>query len=56
MIKCGLGLCGSCIIDGDNFSLRVCVEGPTLTSDILKKLKDFGISQYDETGMKVPIS
>ena len=45
-IKCGIGICGHCAING----LRVCVEGPVFRGEILKQLKDFGKFALDETG------
>ena len=48
MMKCGLGLCGSCSLDitGD----RVCVEGPVFHFDYLEKCKEFGNYKRDESG------
>jgi dihydroorotate dehydrogenase (NAD+) catalytic subunit len=48
MMKCGIGLCGSCCIDptGD----RVCVEGPVFEFDYLDNLKEFGSYKRDESG------
>lgn len=45
-IKCGRGVCGHCAIDG----YRVCTDGPVFPSEIVKKLKDFGKRQLDESG------
>ncbi|MCX8169857.1 MAG: hypothetical protein N3D72_02090, partial [Candidatus Methanomethyliaceae archaeon] len=36
--KCGVGICGSCSIDG----MRICVDGPVFPYSILKNGKDFG--------------
>ncbi|MFQ5710775.1 MAG: hypothetical protein ACE5GD_03240 [Candidatus Geothermarchaeales archaeon] len=55
LMKCGIGLCGSCLIDGEDRAIRLCVEGPVLPSDVLKKLRDFGCHEYDQTGRKVRI-
>ena len=48
MMKCGIGICGSCSIDdtGD----RVCVEGPVFSFDYLAKLKEFGNYKRDGSG------
>jgi len=48
MMKCGIGLCGSCSIDdtGD----RVCVEGPVFSFDYLRGLREFGKYRRDESG------
>ncbi len=48
-MKCGAGLCGSCVIDG----VRVCREGPVFSSTELRKLKEFGSSKRDECGRPV---
>lgn len=45
-IKCGIGICGHCAING----LRVCVEGPVFKGETLKQLSDFGGFALDETG------
>lgn len=49
-IKCGIGLCGSCVLD----RYRVCVDGPVFT---LKELEDtsFGLYKRDECGRIVKI-
>ena len=48
MMKCGIGICGSCCVDdtGD----RVCVEGPVFKFDYIDKLKEFGKYKRDESG------
>ncbi len=48
-MKCGAGLCGSCVIDG----VRVCKEGPVFSSAELRKMKEFGSSKRDECGRSV---
>lgn len=50
-MKCGVGLCGSCVIDGR----RVCVDGPVFTGDEIAALPEFGRSRRDEAGRKVPL-
>ena len=51
-MKCGIGLCGHCIID--NQGTRVCHEGPVFD---VKRLKDtdFGRMKRDSTGKHLPI-
>ncbi|MCL5970471.1 MAG: dihydroorotate dehydrogenase electron transfer subunit [Patescibacteria group bacterium] len=39
-MKCGIGVCGSCCVDKTGW--RMCVEGPVLDSDKLKKISEFG--------------
>jgi dihydroorotate dehydrogenase (NAD+) catalytic subunit len=50
MMKCGVGICGSCSLDetGD----RVCVEGPVFSFDSLAGQKEFGRYERDESGTK----
>ena len=48
MMKCGIGICGTCCLDdtGD----RVCVEGPVFNFDYLEGIKEFGRYKRDESG------
>jgi dihydroorotate dehydrogenase electron transfer subunit len=48
MMKCGIGICGSCSVDhtGD----RVCVEGPMFDFRYLQRMKEFGSYFMDESG------
>lgn len=48
-MKCGIGICGSCDIDG----LQVCRDGPVFDTRKLKKLTEFGKFKRDETGKKI---
>ncbi len=50
-LKCGLGLCGSCVIDGE----RVCVEGPVFTGEELNNFEEFGKYDRDSSGRKKPL-
>ena len=45
-MKCGTGLCGSCVIDG----LRVCADGPVFRGDEVKKMSEFSVSKRDHAG------
>lgn len=49
-IKCGLGICGACCVDG----LRVCRDGPVFTGEVLKNT-EFGIYRRNECGEKVKV-
>ncbi len=49
-IKCGLGICGACCVDG----LRVCKDGPVFSGTILGKT-EFGIYRRNECGEKVTV-
>ena len=45
-MKCGTGVCGCCVIDGE----RVCRDGPVFNSEELDNLSDFGNRKRDECG------
>jgi dihydroorotate dehydrogenase electron transfer subunit len=49
-IKCGLGICGACCVDG----LRVCKDGPVFTGDVINKT-EFGMFRRNECGERVKI-
>ena len=50
-MKCGIGVCDSCAIDG----LHVCTDGPVFSGKELMKLEDFGKIKRDLAGRKVPV-
>jgi dihydroorotate dehydrogenase electron transfer subunit len=50
-MKCGLGLCDSCAIDG----LHVCKDGPVFDETILANLNDFGKHYRKSSGKKAPL-
>ncbi|QLH75524.1 MAG: dihydroorotate dehydrogenase electron transfer subunit [Methanomassiliicoccales archaeon] len=50
-MKCGSGLCGSCVIDGR----RVCADGPVFLGREIDEMKEFGRSKRDEAGRSVPL-
>ena len=50
-MKCGFGICGSCVLDGTGW--RVCKEGPVFTLEELRKVPDFGKWKRDPSGRKV---
>ena len=50
-MKCGAGLCGSCVMDG----MRVCEDGPVFNSGEISKLKEFGRMRLDPAGSKVKL-
>jgi dihydroorotate dehydrogenase electron transfer subunit len=47
-MKCGVGLCGSCVIG----PYRVCRDGPVFNGKVLAELQEFGQSKRDATGAK----
>lgn len=51
-MKCGIGICGSCSIDPEGW--RACVEGPIFTSEIVRKMIEFGKYHRDAAGVKIP--
>jgi len=52
IMRCAIGLCGSCVIG----KLRVCKDGPVLTSEQIREVKDeFGGFKRDFQGRKIPI-
>ena len=52
-MKCGVGVCGSCVMDPTG--LILCVEGPVIDGDTLKGIDEFGESHRDKTGRKRPL-
>ena len=51
-MKCGFGVCGSCVLDP--LGLRVCVDGPVFEGDLLLKT-EFGEFKRDASGARVSI-
>jgi len=51
LMKCGIGICDSCALDG----LHVCRDGPVFPLDVLERSEEFGRTRLDPTGTKVPI-
>lgn len=52
IMRCGIGLCGSCVIG----EFTVCKDGPVLSFEQLSKVKDeFGRLRRDLAGRKIPI-
>ena len=50
-MKCGIGICDSCTING----YRVCKDGPVFDFATLSKMPDFGKWKRNEAGKKIPI-
>lgn len=48
-MKCGIGLCGSCVLD--DIGLRVCADGPIFDYDVLKRSQEFGKYHRDSHGI-----
>jgi dihydroorotate dehydrogenase electron transfer subunit len=52
IMRCGIGLCGSCVVG----RYRVCADGPVFTSKQLNRMKhEFGFSKRDRYGKKIPL-
>jgi len=49
-IKCGLGICGACCVDG----LRVCKDGPVFSGNVINKT-EFGVYRRNECGERVRV-
>jgi dihydroorotate dehydrogenase electron transfer subunit len=49
LMKCGSGLCGSCVIDG----LRVCADGPVFDGLVVARMSEFGKSKRDDAGLRI---
>jgi dihydroorotate dehydrogenase subfamily 1 len=50
--KCGMGICGSCAMDG----YRICVDGPVFPYSILRSGIDFGKCKRSASGRRMPIN
>ncbi len=50
-MKCGIGVCDSCAIDGKH----VCVDGPVFSNDDLVSLKELGRTRLNPSGRRVPL-
>lgn len=51
LMKCGAGLCGSCVIDG----LRVCADGPVFSGEDIAKMSEFGKCKRDDAGLRIKL-
>ena len=52
LMRCGIGLCGSCVIG----KYRVCRDGPVFTAAQLREVKDeLGISKFGFDGSRIPV-
>ncbi|MBN1425702.1 dihydroorotate dehydrogenase electron transfer subunit [Candidatus Fermentibacteria bacterium] len=50
-MKCGIGICGSCCLDGSG--IRVCVEGPVLGKDQIAQVTECGLPHRDASGLRL---
>lgn len=51
IMKCGIGVCDSCALDGKH----VCTDGPVFSLGELERFKEFGRTRLDRTGRKTDI-
>ena len=49
-MKCALGVCGQCCVDGEGW--RICVEGPVFENDKIYQISEFGKYRRDACGVK----
>lgn len=49
-MKCGIGICDACALDG----LLVCLDGSIFTGEQLAAIEDFGRFRRDKSGRRVP--
>lgn len=51
VMKCGIGICDSCALDG----MHVCKDGPVFSLKELRGFEEFGKTKLDQSGRKVPV-
>lgn len=51
LMKCGIGICDSCALDGKH----VCKDGPVFSETDLREMQELGKTKLDHSGRKVPI-
>ncbi|MBS3788548.1 dihydroorotate dehydrogenase electron transfer subunit [Candidatus Bipolaricaulota bacterium] len=51
IMKCGVGICGSCLIDG----FRVCQDGPVVDLEQLEEFEEFGVWERSFSGRRQEI-
>jgi len=51
IMKCGIGVCDSCALDGRH----VCRDGPVFSERELKSFEELGRTKLDTNGRKVPV-
>jgi dihydroorotate dehydrogenase electron transfer subunit len=51
IMKCGIGICDSCALDG----MHVCKDGPVFSLQHLRKFEELGKTKLDLAGRKVPV-
>lgn len=51
IMKCGIGICDSCSIDGK----QLCRDGPVFGIDEVSAMEEFGVSRLTESGRRVKL-
>jgi dihydroorotate dehydrogenase electron transfer subunit len=51
IMKCGIGICDSCALDGKH----VCRDGPVFSERELRSFEELGRTKLDTSGRKVPV-
>ena len=49
-MKCGIGICGQCCLDGSG--IRLCVEGPVLKKNDIAQITELGLKHRDASGRR----
>ena len=52
-MKCGYGLCGHCAVDP--LGIRVCTEGPVVSSEVASRIVDLGAYHRVKSSRKEPV-
>lgn len=52
-MKCGIGICGSCVCATADSGLLICREGPVLRDKQVASLIDFGLKHRDAAGRSI---
>jgi dihydroorotate dehydrogenase electron transfer subunit len=50
-MKCGFGICGQCVVD--DLGIPLCKQGPVLSGEKVRKIKEFGVYHRDKNGKKI---
>lgn len=51
IMKCGIGICDSCSIDGK----QLCRDGPVFSLEEVSEMKEFGVTRLTESGKRVTV-
>lgn len=51
IMKCGIGICDSCSIDG----FQICRDGPVFPIEELETMEEFGVSKLTESGTRTEV-